>query len=359
MQDLSINDPNNIAGMSFLVNTSDMNRKFNPQQIEEEIINGVKNVNRPIDNNNEDISIEKEISAFINYDFKEPDPLIPFKGAIRPAKQHTDSRNMESDIDALYRDTIGSVQRPRQSESNKQKHIQFNSFIDTQEYSADDHDDGDSNDSHDEDDDDGMTNEEKKQNVVNSVFDDEDGDDEVTETISRDQNEEEKSILIEEIISIKSALEKEGVQLPNYQSPSMMLSIKELRNQRRIYNLINDRRRCETLGVEFAILGARAVAKVFDGKRSFMGKKPDLTGWDKSVQQKLRRMKHDTSSVVGNAINGTGIGPGTRILLELLPSAFLHSSMKDEMNKKRNNIPDKELNDDINKLRDFDRKKRD
>jgi hypothetical protein len=88
----------------------------------------------------------------------------------------------------------------------------------------------------------------------------------------------------------------------------------------------NDRTRYCSFAEEFVLFGAVALEELFDGKRTWFGHyQPDLTDWHNQVNVKLRRMRHDTSTLVSGVMNDYNIGPGARILLELVPNMFLHS----------------------------------
>ena len=67
---------------------------------------------------------------------------------------------------------------------------------------------------------------------------------------------------------------------------------------------------------------------LFDGEKTYMGRRPDLKGWSTNVNIKLRRMRYDTSTFVSSIMRGYDMGHGTRILLELVPSLFLYSKMR-------------------------------
>ena len=76
-----------------------------------------------------------------------------------------------------------------------------------------------------------------------------------------------------------------------------------------------------------------------------------MTGWSKSVGVKLRRMKHDTSTIVSNAMNEYNVGPGTRIFLELIPNAFVHARSNRNQFGKETLYSDPDLQKSIRNIR--------
>jgi hypothetical protein len=92
---------------------------------------------------------------------------------------------------------------------------------------------------------------------------------------------------------------------------------------------------------------------LFDGKKSYMGRTPDITGWSASVNVKLRRMRFDTSTFVSEIMEGYDLGPGTRILLELVPSLVLYSKMRKSQHSD-NLLTSDAMNNAMNTIRDFD-----
>lgn len=116
--------------------------------------------------------------------------------------------------------------------------------------------------------------------------------------------------------------------------------------------LKNDRKRCGTFAEEAILMAVHWLESCLDGTFKFGGYAPDLTGWHRTVQTKLRRQRYNTAELVANLIQESGIGPGTRILMELVPSAFLYSRMQKSSGGRR--VTDDEFNAATNRLRDFD-----
>ncbi len=67
--------------------------------------------------------------------------------------------------------------------------------------------------------------------------------------------------------------------------------------------------------------------------------KPDLTGYSDTVKVKLRRLKYETSTIASTIMEQYDISPLTRIVLELVPGMFIHSTLrKKNLNNKQKNI---------------------
>ena len=83
---------------------------------------------------------------------------------------------------------------------------------------------------------------------------------------------------------------------------------------------------------------------LFDGKKEYFGLQPDLLGWSETVKVKLRRLKFETSEIVSNTIRKRNISSGARLAMELLPSMFLYSRSKKQLNMR--NSKDRIISDD-------------
>ena len=111
-----------------------------------------------------------------------------------------------------------------------------------------------------------------------------------------------------------------------------------------------NRNRYATLGEEFILALANGLEILCNGERQILGVKPDLQGYSDVVKVKLRRLRNETSQVVGNVVEKYEISPITTLLIELIPSLFLHS--KRRKNQSYDNLYN-DLSDDINEIRKF------
>ena len=88
---------------------------------------------------------------------------------------------------------------------------------------------------------------------------------------------------------------------------------------------------------------------MFDGKKDWLGRKPDLTGWSDTVKVKLRRMRYETSTFVQEVMQEYNMSAGTRLALELLPSMFLYSRSR-RLTRNDNLVSDSDYKDAISNM---------
>ena len=174
------------------------------------------------------------------------------------------------------------------------------------------------------------THEQERQSHISSVIDDIRGDDSSeTFSIEKEKAEDTKSQLLAQFDMLRITLEEEGADLTRIPEVNDRSTIEEIQNIHKIFRLKNDRNRYCSFAEEFVMFGAHAMEEIFDGKRVWVGRySPDLTGWHNTVNVKLRRMRYDTSNLVSGVMQEYNISSGSRILLELVPSMFLHSKMR-------------------------------
>ena len=77
----------------------------------------------------------------------------------------------------------------------------------------------------------------------------------------------------------------------------------------------------------------------------YFGTSPDLTGWSDTARVKLSRSRYTTSSIVGNVIQNSNIGPVTRLFIEFVPSIILYSNRRKEARIFDNNDYKNSIND--------------
>lgn len=169
------------------------------------------------------------------------------------------------------------------------------------------------------------------------------------------KREEEKLIMLDEIDSLRSSLmEEDAAGLNSIPEVTSRDSYASVENVLRRLRLKNDRTRYTSLADEFLLWGAYCLEQIFDGERKVFGKQPDLTGWSKEVQVKLRRMRHDTSTVVSDVMHGYHIGPMARIGLELIPNLFMFARRRKENHGKASLYADSDISKHMNNLQNID-----
>jgi hypothetical protein len=314
MEDLSIDDPSNLSGMCHLIDNEGIKSGFNPRDLEAQIKDSSS-----LKRTNVAQSLENEIDKLTMSGSSEIDDLL---------------RSLDAQPDTAP--TSGSAPADREWGPPQQNYSGVNIQDPYLDY---------------------MTNEEKKQNVIGEVFNDiqeENGSTPIF-SIEKEKEEDEKARKLESISFLRETLEDEGESLERIPVVNHTNSLQEIDAVYRLLILKNDRKRCCGFAEECILMGAHGVEWVFNGERNYMGYKPDMTDWHKSVQGKLRRMRHDTSNVVGNIMSSYNLGSGMRILLELIPSMFLYSRMRKNQ-RKDSLVSDEEFNVGISNLRDYEKK---
>lgn len=197
------------------------------------------------------------------------------------------------------------------------------------------------------------TQEEQHHRQIRSVIDEMGGADARVISLDQIKKEDEKNSMLEQISALKDALEdadpKRLEKVPRVDHNS---TYDEVANVLKLLRRMNDRERYTSLAEVFILWGASAIEELFNGERIWFGKyTPDARGWSREVQSKLRRMRYDTSTLVGDMMHDYNIGSGARIAMELGPNLFMYVKKK----KDNYNQPDmfsyhQDLSDAYNKL---------
>ena len=167
--------------------------------------------------------------------------------------------------------------------------------------------------------------------------------------------EEEKEMLIIDIEEMLDELTLEQINISRIPEITDNMPVEVLR---RIYKRVKrkyDRHRCEDLGKNICIAFVRGLERICNGKNKMFGLYPDLTGWHRTVRAKLSKLKYEQSTIVTNAMEKYKVGPLTRLMMELVPSAAIYSINKQDQRKmelQANNSRNSksELYDDIHNL---------
>lgn len=144
------------------------------------------------------------------------------------------------------------------------------------------------------------------------------------------------NMLLEEINMLRTALSDEGTNIsdvPEVDSNNTFIEIENVYKQLRYRN---DHKRYFSMATELAQMGAAALEWLFDGRKSYLGFTPDLTGWGATLNIKMRRLNYEMSSVVSNGMRTYHINEMSRIMLELVPSMFIYSKTQKSKAKKGN-----------------------
>jgi hypothetical protein len=171
--------------------------------------------------------------------------------------------------------------------------------------------------------------------------------------ISKEKENEEISALLGDIGELKHELEQDEVDISDVPAVTKDSTKDEVKS---VYNILKrryERRRLNSLGNEGIIAIAQGLEYIFDGERKIGPYKPDLTNWNNTVRTKLRKMRYETSNVVGVVLDKLDVGSAGRIAIELVPSAFLHSKMRKDSRGKPSYSTD-QMSAVVATLRDYE-----
>lgn len=194
-----------------------------------------------------------------------------------------------------------------------------------------------------------MTMEQQKQSHVDNVLKDLDEDKELEFDIDREKERDDKNSLLEQIDTLRSSLEDDGVDISGIPNVARNDNIVDIQNVYKILVLKNDRNRYCSFAEELILSAALGMEFLFDGKKDWFGRRPDLTGWSNTVRVKLRRMRYTTSTFVQEIMQEYHLSSGARLALELIPSMILYTKQKN-IAKNNSSIDDQEFNNAMNNL---------
>jgi hypothetical protein len=172
-----------------------------------------------------------------------------------------------------------------------------------------------------------MTNEQHNQNIVNNALGDDYDENDIDFDIDQESKDEKKLMLLEKIDDIRGELTDEGINIDKVPSVDHSSDLESIEYVHRVFMIKYNRHRFSGFAEEFILAGAGVMETVFNGQNDFLGLKPDLTDYSDTVRVKLRRLRHETSTIMGGVMDQYDIGPITRIMIELIPSMFLHAKL--------------------------------
>lgn len=195
-----------------------------------------------------------------------------------------------------------------------------------------------------------ITEDQKKQKILNHVLD---GIEDQKFSVEKEKEEDDKAIMMEQIDMLMTNLKDEGIDISRVPPVNTHSPIDEIASVHKILRLKNDRNRYCSFAEECILAGSHTLEWMFDGEKTYMGRRPDLRGWSATVNIKLRRMKYETSTFVSGVMQDYNLGPGARIALELIPSLFLYSKMRKSQHSD-NLITSDEMNAALDTIRDIE-----
>jgi hypothetical protein len=83
-----------------------------------------------------------------------------------------------------------------------------------------------------------------------------------------------------------------------------------------------------SIAEEALVAGASLLEMIFNGRNSYFGTKPDITGYSDVVKSKLKRIRVETSTAVSKFVAKHDVGVVPRLMMELLPSLITQSQRR-------------------------------
>ena len=152
--------------------------------------------------------------------------------------------------------------------------------------------------------------------------------------------EDQKEKMIADIEDLRDELTGEGINTNRIPEVNMDSNYEDVTKVHKQLKRKYDRSRCEDLGQGVIMAAANMIEMAFDGQKSYFGYKPDMTGWNRTVRSKMRRLRFEQSVIVSEALEYYNVGPISRMGLELIPSAFLYSLTRRSQHGKDNYTPE-------------------
>ena len=143
------------------------------------------------------------------------------------------------------------------------------------------------------------------------------------------EEDDEKQRLLTQIDQLRDMLEGDDVDISHIPIVNNKSEMKDIKDSYKMLLTKNDTRRCSSMAEEGILMMAYALEDIFDGKRVLFGRfRPNLSGWSATASTKLKRMRFETANVVSRVMQSYGIGDVGRIGLELVPSMVIYSKRK-------------------------------
>lgn len=171
-------------------------------------------------------------------------------------------------------------------------------------------------------------------------------------SLEKEKREDMKCAMLAEIDSLMTGLAEDEVDLSRIQRVDKSTSYEDVESVLRILRHKQDHTRYCSFAEEFLLFGAYGLEELFDGKKQWLGYSPDLSGWHNHLNQKLRRLRCDLSTVVSTGMSDYNIGPFARILLELIPNMVLYSKMRKQQHGQPGLFSDDMMAGMNNRIRD-------
>jgi len=361
---MSRGDVNVIQGINEIVNPQNIKQNIDIRELEERMISGgliSQKSKEPQDKLNDELSsmaLELGIS-FGDTTKKQPDPQVIHSGQSTTPRNHFTTSTVGSGgfssqsagLATLYASQSGATQLPDYEESNSSS---SSSSVDDNEYP------GENTSGYNEEPEESplksnrfatssnlgsnlysRTREQERRSHIESVMG---GSNNTDYSFEKEKREDVKCTMLADIDSLINSLLNEDIDLSRIPTVDKNSSYEDVEMVLKMLRHKNDHTRYCSFAEEFLLFGAYALEDLFDGKRMWFDRyRPNLTGWHNTVNTKLIRMRHDTGQIVSGVMQDYNIGPGMRILLELIPNMIIYSKQLSQQYPQQGLYSDEEM----------------
>jgi hypothetical protein len=141
--------------------------------------------------------------------------------------------------------------------------------------------------------------------------------------------DERKNTLLEQIESLRDDLVELGSSVDGTQYyASYDAPLRKIEEVHRRLTFKYNKLKYNSIAEEALVAGASLLEMVFNGKHTYFGVKPDITGYSDVVKSKLKRIRVETSTAVSRFVSKNQIGVMPRLMMELLPSLITQSQRR-------------------------------
>lgn len=341
----NIQDPTNITGVSFLIDPKKTDPNVDLADIEKEIISGsskteLKEIDDPIETYKRELG---QMSKDWNIDFEIEDNSKPVKEVVDTpdnppsndvfniplSEPVTNFKSNDEFID------LGFLDNPANPSINHSG-IQEKPIIQTDQYIERYKNPYTPPSSYRQ-----LTEEQEKQSHIENVIEGISNKGSFNFDLEKESEEDYRNMLLADIDTLFQALKADKdvdlTRIPEVNDSSATVLLERVH---KILRYKNDRARSAAIVEDMAILTAKGMGILFNGKREFLGLRPNLVGYHNNVSLKMRKLKYDTSNVVSQIFGDGQMSSGTRLAFEFLPSMLLYAGTKQEQSTENLNYDD-------------------
>lgn len=146
--------------------------------------------------------------------------------------------------------------------------------------------------------------------------------------IERDAEDDKKNQLLEQIDSLRDDLDELGVSTDRIHHVTFDSSLRQVEDVHKRLMFKYNKLKYNSIAEEAIVAGAGLLEMIFNGKQTYFGCKPDITGYSDVVKSKLKRIRYETSSAVNRFVTSNNVGGMSMIAMELLPSLITQSQRR-------------------------------